>query len=85
MTDCCALPWLQSPRFPSPASPQRQQMVRSLLVIYKSQEMTNPCCKVRLDPTLDPGLPWPWLHALPDMQFGPAAKCVQCPCLLYVL
>ena len=26
-------------------------MVRSLLVIYKSQEMTNPCCKVGLNPT----------------------------------
>ena len=67
MTDCHALPWLQSPRFPSPASPQRQQMVRSLLVIYKSQENTNPCCKVGLDPTLDPGPPWPWAHVEPDM------------------
>lgn len=37
------------PRFPSVAAPAEQQMIRSLLVIYKGPEVTNPCCKVWLD------------------------------------
>ncbi|DBA84967.1 TPA: hypothetical protein ACH3X2_005708 [Trebouxia sp. C0005] len=37
------------PRFPSVAAPANQQLTRSLLVIYKGPDMTNPCCKVWLD------------------------------------
>ncbi|KAL3161075.1 hypothetical protein ABBQ38_009458 [Trebouxia sp. C0009 RCD-2024] len=37
------------PRFPSVDAPANQQLTRSLLVIYKGPDMTNPCCKVWLD------------------------------------
>jgi hypothetical protein len=36
-------------RFPNPKLDRRQQVVRSLLVVYKSPDVANPSCKVWLD------------------------------------